>query len=113
VPDLIAITLKIEITMKKEQNLNNAETQALNIPVVSRSFLSEEDLVELGFEKRLMLGTGYISISSMRPAQYYYKKGRITINATEFWTWFLDGEQRNDIAVSNKDALRELLQNYG
>jgi len=99
--------------MKKEQNLETSREQALTMPVVSRSFLSEDDLVELGFQKRLMLGTGYVSISSMRPAQYYYKKGRITINATEFWTWFLDGQQRNDIAVSSKGALRELLQNYG
>ncbi len=30
--------------MKKEQNLNNAETQALNIPVVRRSRLSPEDI---------------------------------------------------------------------
>ena len=95
------------------ENLNEPCNPQLNIGAVSRSFLSEDDLVELGFEKRLMLGTGYVSISSMRPAQYYYKKGRITINATQFWTWFLDGEQRNDIAVSSKDALRELLQNYG
>lgn len=89
------------------------EKPTLPIHGVSRSFLSEDDLVELGFEKRLMMGTGYVSISSMQPAQYYYKKGRININATQFWTWFLDGEQRNDIAVSTKDALSELLKNYG
>ena len=97
----------------EEQNLDNPQNPQLNLGAISRSFLSEDDLVELGFEKRLMLGTGYVSISSMRPAKYYYKKGRITINATEFWTWILDGEQRTDIAVSNKDSLRELLQNYG
>ena len=60
-----------------------------------------------------MAGTGWLTSNSMRDAVYYYKKGRITINATEFWTWFLDNEQRNDIAVSSKDALSELLQNYG
>jgi hypothetical protein len=34
--------------MKKEQNLNNAETQALNIPVVSKRFieLTRDDLVK-------------------------------------------------------------------
>lgn len=99
--------------MSKEDVSDNHDDKALSQDAVSRSFLSQDDLVELGFEKRLMHGTGYISISSMRPAQYYYKKGRITINATHFWTWFLDGEQRNDIAVSSKDALRVLLQNYG
>ena len=36
-PDLELQTFKIHITMKKEQNLDNAETQALNIPVVSTS----------------------------------------------------------------------------
>lgn len=96
-----------------DKSNEQAETKPCTIHGVSRSFLSEDDLVELGFEKRLMFGTGYVSISSMRPAQYYYKKGRITINATQFWTWFLDGEQRNDIAVSSKDALSEILQNYG
>lgn len=35
VTDLEAETIKIQITMKKEQKLNNAITQALNIPVVS------------------------------------------------------------------------------
>ena len=35
VPDSEVVIIKIQITMKKEQNLNNAETQALNIPVVS------------------------------------------------------------------------------
>ena len=34
--------------MKKEQNLNNAETQGLNIPVVSKRFieLTRDDLVK-------------------------------------------------------------------
>lgn len=57
-----------------EKSNEQAETKPCTIHGVSRSFLSEDDLVELGFEKRLMLGTGYVSISSMRPAQYYYKK---------------------------------------
>lgn len=57
-----------------EQSNEQTETKPCIIHGVSRSFLSENDLVELGFEKRLMLGTGYVSISSMRPAQYYYKK---------------------------------------
>lgn len=74
--------------------------------------LKEEDLPELGFEKRLMVGTGYLSISSMHPAQYYYINGRITINATRFWTWFLDNEQRNDIAVSTKENLIKLIKTY-
>ena len=71
--------------------------------------ITENDLVELGFKKRMMVGTGWNSTASMRDAVYYYQKGRIGINATEFWTWFLDGEQRNDIAVSNKSALQTLL----
>ncbi len=74
--------------------------------------LKEEDLVDAGFSKHLMLGTGWLTISSMCDAQYYYIKGRITINATEFWTWFLDKDQRNDIAVSNKESLKELLEKY-
>lgn len=71
--------------------------------------LKESHLEELGFKKLLMHGTGYISISSMRPAQYYYKNGRITINCTTFWTWFLDGEQDNSIAVGTKESLEEFL----
>ena len=74
--------------------------------------LSENNLIELGFSKNLMVGTGWLSINSMRDAVYYYKNGRITINATEFWTWFLDNEQRNDIAVSSKGALAELIKTY-
>ena len=93
-----------------DENLMLSQTNA-NAPV-GRS-LSENDLVELGFSKHTMIGTGWNSISSMRDAVYYYKKGRITINATEFWTWFLDGEQRNDVAVSTKDKLSELLKELG
>jgi hypothetical protein len=74
--------------------------------------LDENALVENGFQKKLMLGTGFNSIHSMRPAQYYYTNGRITINATEIWTWFLDSEQRNDIAVSNTTDLRSLIEKY-
>jgi hypothetical protein len=74
--------------------------------------LTEQDLTDLGFSKNLMVGTGYTSISSMTPAIYYYKKGRITINATQFWTWFLDGEQRNDISVSTREGLINLLLRY-
>jgi hypothetical protein len=77
-----------------------------------KTLLSEDVLVELGFEKRMMTGTGWISISSMCDAIYYYKKGRIGINATEFWTRFLDGVQRNDIGVSTKEGLIELLELY-
>lgn len=74
--------------------------------------LLESHLEELGFSKHTMIGTGWNSISSMCDAIYYYKNGRITINATTFWTWFLDGEQRNDIAVSSKEAMVELLKKY-
>lgn len=77
-----------------------------------KTLLNEDILVELGFEKNLMVGTGWLTISSMRDAIYYYKKGRITINATYFWTWFLDGEQRNDIGVSTKESLIKLLELY-
>lgn len=71
--------------------------------------LSENDLIEAGFQKHIMLGTGWNSINSMREAIYYYTNGRITINATEIWTWFLDSKQRNDISVSNKESLIQLL----
>ncbi len=71
--------------------------------------LTEDDLTEAGFTKHLMMGTGFVSTLSMCPAQFYYKNGRITINATKFWTWFLDGEQDNRISVSTKEALKELL----
>lgn len=79
---------------------------------MSNTGLSENDLVDLGFSKHLMVGTGWNTISSMQDAIYYYKKGRITINATYFWTWFLDDEQRNDIAVSTKPELSKLLKKY-
>jgi DNA helicase IV len=38
-PDLEVETIKIHITMKKEQNLQEPQKQALNIPVVSTSFI--------------------------------------------------------------------------
>jgi hypothetical protein len=71
--------------------------------------LCEEDLIEMGFARRLMAGTGWQTTNSMCDAVYYYEKDRIAINATKYWTWFLDGEQRNDIAVSTKNQLIELL----
>lgn len=40
---------KEQIKMKKEQNLNNTETQALNIPVVSVSF---DDEIDAELERR-------------------------------------------------------------
>ena len=49
-----------------------------------------------------MHGTGYISISSMQPAKYYYTCGRLSINCIDICTWFLDKEQCNDIAVETK-----------
>lgn len=72
--------------------------------------LKESDLESLGFTKHLMPGTGWLTTNSMRDALYYYENGRIAINATEFWTWFLDGKQRNDIAVSTVDRLEMLLR---
>jgi hypothetical protein len=60
-----------------------------------------------------MHGTGWNSISSMCDPIYYYVAGRIGVNATEIWTWFLDGEQRNDLAAENKQQLKELLMRYG
>lgn len=72
--------------------------------------ITENDLELLGFTKHLMPGTGWLTTNSMRDAVYYYKKGRISINATEFWTWFLDGEQRNDIAVDTVAQLEILLK---
>lgn len=73
--------------------------------------LTEKDLMDVGFERHLMVGTGWNTISSMRDAVYYYTKGNITINATSMWTWFLNGEQRNDIAVYSKEKLIELVKN--
>lgn len=70
--------------------------------------LTEQDLIDVGFTKHLMAGTGWNTINSMMDAVYYYEKGNITINATKIWTWFLYDEQRNDIAVSTKEKLIEL-----
>jgi hypothetical protein len=74
--------------------------------------ITENDLIELGFTQHLMPGTGWNSVSSMRDAVYYYENGRIAINATEFWTWFLDNIQRNDIEVNTKEELIKLLKTY-
>lgn len=73
--------------------------------------LLESDLEDAGFTKHLMDGTGWNSISSMQDPIYWYKNDRISINATTIWTWFLDGEQRNDIAVHTKDELSALITN--
>jgi hypothetical protein len=51
VPDLIVQTFKIQITMKKEQNLNKAEQQALNIPVVIGSFVKFYDCQQANRDK--------------------------------------------------------------
>lgn len=72
--------------------------------------LTKYDLLELGFTEHLMRGTGYMSVASMHPPIYYYINNRITINATEIWTWFLDDKQRNDIAVGTKEELKLLLE---
>lgn len=74
--------------------------------------LTETDLVEVGFSKNLMIGTGWNSISSMCDSIYYYINGRITINTTTYWTWFLDNDQRNDISVNSKEELIKLLDKY-
>ena len=79
---------------------------------VSGDELTEEMIEQVGFTKHTMIGTGYNSISSMTDAVYYYKYGRITINATTFWTWFLDNEIRNDIAVTNIKDLVLLILKY-
>lgn len=76
------------------------------------SKITEQDLVDAGFSKNLMPGTGWLTTNSMRDAVYYYEKGRIAVNVTEFWTWFLDDKQRNDIEVSTKEGLIELLNKY-
>lgn len=71
--------------------------------------LTEQDLIDCGFTQKLMLGTG----TWRHPEKiYYYEKGSIAINATYHWTWFLNSEQRNDIAVYNKQALTKLLEKY-
>jgi hypothetical protein len=97
-----------------EDKNNNQENDQLdnNSKLLLCLGLSENDLVELGFSKNLMAGTGWNTINSMRDAVYYYKKGRITINASRYWTWFLDNDQRNDVSVNNKEALSELLITY-
>lgn len=66
--------------------------------------LTEQDLLDVGFTQHLMVGTGWNTISSMCDSVYYYVNNRITINATRFWTWFLDGVQKNDIAVHSKET---------
>ena len=76
---------------------------------MNNTILSEHELVKLGFSKKLMPGTGWNSISSMCDEVYYYTNNRLTINATEIWTWFLDNQQRNDIAVSTTAELIQLL----
>jgi hypothetical protein len=80
--------------------------------MIKKTILEESHLVELGFEKKTMHGTGWNSIGSMQDAIYYYKNGRISINCTRYWTWFLDGEQDNSIAVGTKEGLEELLNKY-
>jgi len=80
--------------------------------------ITERDLIKLGFSKHHMTGSGVITGSgeiistSINPAQYWYKNDRISINATMFWTWFLDGKQRNDISVSSIESLKDLLSKY-
>jgi len=76
--------------------------------------LTEQDLIDVGFTQHLMLGTGWLSISSMCDAQYYYKSPnkKITINCTRFWTWFLGDEQDNRIAVYTKEDLKNLLLKF-
>lgn len=64
--------------------------------------ITEKDLIDVGFTQHKM--------TSQFNSPSYYKNGRITINATRYWTWFLDDEQDNSIAVSSKEALIKLLE---
>lgn len=95
-----------------ENDTQNTDLSRNNGNTMLDEGLKESDLVELGFSKNLMLGTGWLTINSMRDAIYYYKKGRITINATRYWTWFIDDEQRNDLAVSTKEELQVLIKTF-
>lgn len=75
--------------------------------------LNEQDLIDCGMKQHLMTGTGWLTSNSCRDAVFYYEIGRITINATEIaWTWFLDGEMRNDIEVYDIDSLKKLILKY-
>ena len=69
--------------------------------------IKEKDLVALGFSKSIILGTG----TWRNPIeQYYYQNGNLTINATMFWTWFVNGEQDNSVSVADKISLIDLLK---
>lgn len=98
--------------MNKEQNTESKYLTANFDNTMLSEGLTEKDLIEVGFSKNLMVGTGWLTINSMQDAVYYYKKGRITINATRFWTWFIDDEQRNDIAVNNRKDLISLIETF-
>lgn len=76
--------------MKKEQNLNNAEIQALNIPVVSKRFieLTRDDLVK--FKSDLPIDE--ISIYDFKSSAM----SREEIHKAELIT-FKDGEQIKEL----------------
>jgi hypothetical protein len=60
VPDLEVKTIKIQINMKKEQNLQTAETQALNKPVVSNcDFRIKEFRGEFEIQKKMLYQEAY------------------------------------------------------
>lgn len=73
--------------------------------------LEEKHFEELGFKKNLVLGTGWLTISSCRDAEYYYTKGSLSVNCGTYWRWYLNNEQRNDLAKYYKEDLVEWLVN--
>ncbi len=75
--------------------------------------LNEQDLVDVGMKQHLVMGTGWITTSSMNDAAFYYEKGRVSIKCSEIsWYWFIDDKPRNDLSVSNKADLKQLLKKY-
>lgn len=75
--------------------------------------LNEQHLVDLGMKRHLVMGTGWVTTSSMKDAVFYYEKGRVSIKCSEIsWYWFIDDKPRNDLAVSNKVDLKKLLKKY-
>jgi len=89
--------------MKKEQNLNTAETQALNIPVVRRSRLSPEDI----FLKDIKSLINNLLIDNPNYKNDYYFKESDTMNTLKL---IKDTKDRAEYILERIDKIDHLVK---
>lgn len=75
--------------------------------------ITEEDLIENGFTQYLLLGVGGVPVGTKDNPIYFYTNGRITVNVTEDWSWFLDGIQEDNDKIDSVYKLEKYIKEFG